>query len=564
MRSFAWLLWLEKKFLGGQRYEAVRGAHKRFVPRLEILEDRTVPTVYNASTAAALLADISTANANGQSSNTIVLSDAIYNYSTPNNDWYGPNALPAISSSLVIQGNGATISATTSASNPFRLFYVSGGLSGLAAGSLTLQNLTLQGGLAEGGNSYNGGGGLGAGGAIFNQGTLVISGVTLTGNEALGGSGGVGSSSNDGGGGIGQGAQGAVGGGFGSLFTSTSYGGSGSAGTNNDGGGGGGFQVGAGNATGANGGGQSGLGGSGSSGGAGGDGGGGGLGGGLGGGFGFGVGGGGGGGVGGGGTARGRRRLRRRRRRRQCRTTRAAATGGFGGGGGGIWQRRLRLAVAASAAAWQQQRRGRRRRAREWAAAHFQHVPARPPSPIRPWPPTLRQGGSGALGGRGLGAAIFNLDGALSLFDTTVGDNTVVAGTGSANGTVNGGAIYSVAYGNALTGSAGQTANVALTNSILAGSSNAVSDVVSDREDTSGKAFTNTASVNATLNGGAATNLEQNGAVAIVNNAAPTSISGQFIVGNPLLRRALAFNGGPTATLAISTVSSPAFNLRGL
>src|SRR5204863_3361763 len=103
------------------------------------------------------------------------------------NDWYGPDGLPAISSDVTIEGNGAVI-ARDSAGPKFRFFYVSGGVSGLAAGALTLHNLTLSGGLAKGGDSNIGGGGLGAGGAIFNQGLVNLNGVTLANNEALGGS----------------------------------------------------------------------------------------------------------------------------------------------------------------------------------------------------------------------------------------------------------------------------------------------------------------------------------------------------------------------------------------
>jgi len=106
----------------------------------------------------------------------------------PDNYWYGPNALPAISSTITIEGNGAIIERDVGAATPFRLFYISGGLTnGLAAGSLTLKNLTLRNGHAKGGNAQGGGGGLGAGGAIFNQGALTLDGATLTANTAEGG-----------------------------------------------------------------------------------------------------------------------------------------------------------------------------------------------------------------------------------------------------------------------------------------------------------------------------------------------------------------------------------------
>ena len=57
-------------------------------------------------------------------------------------------------------------------------------------GNLTLRNLELNGGLARGGNAgAGGGGGAGMGGAIFNQGTLLLDGVTATANTAQGGMG---------------------------------------------------------------------------------------------------------------------------------------------------------------------------------------------------------------------------------------------------------------------------------------------------------------------------------------------------------------------------------------
>jgi hypothetical protein len=134
--------------------------------------------------------------------NVVELQAGTYPVTEANNSWYGPNGLPAIAGDVVIVGSpqGSVIEAVPSAtSNPFRLFYVGGGESlagytppgGLTSlpgpGTLELVNLTVEGGLAEGGNSYEGGGGLGAGGAIYDQGDVVVEGVTFVGNEALGG-----------------------------------------------------------------------------------------------------------------------------------------------------------------------------------------------------------------------------------------------------------------------------------------------------------------------------------------------------------------------------------------
>jgi hypothetical protein len=144
---------------------------------------------------------------NTAGADTIILSAQTYTISTPNNWWYGPTGLPPISSEITIEGNGAIVERSTSATN-FRLFFVMGGFhtggSGkvaVAPGSLTLRNLTLGNGVARGGQggdgnstssgvSGGGGGGLGAGGAIFNQGTLLLSGCTLINNTAQGADGG--------------------------------------------------------------------------------------------------------------------------------------------------------------------------------------------------------------------------------------------------------------------------------------------------------------------------------------------------------------------------------------
>jgi uncharacterized repeat protein (TIGR01451 family) len=151
--------------------------------------------------------------------NTAYVLNAIDNNGTVNTDWYGASGLPAITSSITIQGNGATIERSTAVGTPsFRLLYVTGGQGSEPSGSgnLTLQNLTLSGGLAQGGSGGNsesaGGGGAGLGGAIFNQGSLSLSGVTLAGDEAIGGVGGSALYGTSAGGGGGLGGNGGAGG----------------------------------------------------------------------------------------------------------------------------------------------------------------------------------------------------------------------------------------------------------------------------------------------------------------------------------------------------------------
>src|SRR6516164_886117 len=148
----------------------------RFRPQLEALEDRMLPSTYSAATASDLIADINAANLQG-GANTIVLTapaTSPYVLTAVDNTTDGPTGTPVIQQgdNLTIVGNGDTIE--RSATVAFRLFDVASGA------SLTLQNVTLQGGLAVGSGSAA------DGGAIFNQGTLILSGATVQNNTARG------------------------------------------------------------------------------------------------------------------------------------------------------------------------------------------------------------------------------------------------------------------------------------------------------------------------------------------------------------------------------------------
>jgi hypothetical protein len=139
-----------------------RRANTTFRPRVEVLEGRDVPSTFYAATASDLIADINAANKGG-GANTVVLT-------APTTSPYDlTTGLPTIKKNVTIVGNGDTVERSTAAGTPeFRLFAVASG------GSLTLQNLTLQNGY------YN------QGGAIHNQGTLVLSQVTVRDNTAEG------------------------------------------------------------------------------------------------------------------------------------------------------------------------------------------------------------------------------------------------------------------------------------------------------------------------------------------------------------------------------------------
>ena len=85
------------------------------------------------------------------------------------------NSALLVDSEITIVGSGAGVTIARDMSGPLmRLFHVN------ATGNLTLQNLMLTGGIAQGGRggdgfSGGGGGGAGLGGAIFNRGSFRFS-----------------------------------------------------------------------------------------------------------------------------------------------------------------------------------------------------------------------------------------------------------------------------------------------------------------------------------------------------------------------------------------------------
>jgi hypothetical protein len=484
------------------------------------------------------------------------------------NDLYGPDGLPPVASSITIAGNGHTISRSPSAP-PFRFFYVSGGWE-ICAGSLTLENLTLSGGLAQGGGSTTGGGGMGAGGAIFNQGTLHLSGVTITNCTARGGTttftfAGI---VHTGGGGMGADGLDA-GGGFGGSFAGA--GGPGGAGGFGGGGGGGGggflanaagqpgsYVAGAGGGLGLFGGGGPFIAGDGAAG----DGGGGGgpfqnpppqgvprAGGNFGYGGGFGVnGGGGGGGVGGGGGG-------------SDDQAGSGGSGGFGGGGGvfgsggfggggGLGNSNAGFGggTGFTSGGSNGSARGGGGAGLGGAIFNMGASTASGSGVLAAVNTTMSgnqvQGGSvdagnDSGGGSGFGAAIFNLDGKVTLTHCTIAGNTAAAGTGIPNGAADG-AVYNLAYGNAVETGGATTASSTLVDTILAATTGG-NDLVSSSVDGN---QTNTATV-----------------VTDGHDIVPTSsgtISGSPLTGSPLLGP-LQNNGGPTPTMAL-LAGSPALD----
>jgi hypothetical protein len=191
----SWLRWLTGGFAGkraGSTQPSAALRRRRLT--LEQLEDRTLPSSYTAASVSDLIADITAANKYG-GSNTIVLTaptTSPYVLTSPSgNNQGGSTGLPAINNgdNLTIVGNGAIIErSTASGTQAFRLFNVASG------GALTLEKLTL-----ENGRAFGSGAGA-QGGAIYNQGTLLLDGVTVQSNVAQGTSGAAGTGSHRSGG----------------------------------------------------------------------------------------------------------------------------------------------------------------------------------------------------------------------------------------------------------------------------------------------------------------------------------------------------------------------------
>jgi hypothetical protein len=148
---------------------------------VEPLEDRTVPSTFTAASVSDLIAYINAANAAGGSNTITLAAGKTFTLTAVDNTTDGATGLPVVAANnyLTIVGYGDTIERKTSSTPAFRLIDVAAGA------ALTLENLTLQGGLALG-QPY----GMVEGGAIYNEGALALSGVTVQNNSAQGADGG--------------------------------------------------------------------------------------------------------------------------------------------------------------------------------------------------------------------------------------------------------------------------------------------------------------------------------------------------------------------------------------
>jgi hypothetical protein len=173
---FDTLLALSPRTRAQKRHLAPR-FRRRFhsFPRLEILEERTLlsANIYvvnlagDAGTGSGLTGDIryciTQADDSANAGSTITFDTAKTGYTI----MLSQGEL-VISDTMTITGPGSSLTITENTYS--RLFDVAFGE------SLTLEQLTLSGGVANGGD----------GGAIFDTGTLALSGVTVTGNQAWG------------------------------------------------------------------------------------------------------------------------------------------------------------------------------------------------------------------------------------------------------------------------------------------------------------------------------------------------------------------------------------------
>jgi hypothetical protein len=592
MNRSLWMRTVRRWLSGGRGSAAAVGqaARRRVRPAVESLEDRITPAgpiVVPAGRTDLLIQAINQADTTTGGA-TIQLTQSTYLVTTPysvangiNGFWYGREGLPPITNNVIINGNGSTIQcAPASTTTPnFRAFLVSGGpqLSGtvpaMQPGTLTLNDLTLEGGTAQGGDgglihsshfsvtgALAGGGGLGAGGAIFNMGTVILNSVALTNNQAIGGTGGNLSIPAAGGGGMGTSADAfGDGGGFGNLNVPATQLTQGGLGAKGGGGGGAGFNMNGTKATasafgtgggtsnlgsilgdggdggaanklnplpGGNGGnfGEGGLPGNGGGGGGVGSGGGQDIGGGVGGSGGF--GGGAGGGFGGGGTGGfggGEGNLRDNGNLDPA----ANSFGGGinGGGGAGMGGALFNL----------------------YGTATLNNVTLTGNSAT---------GGTGGFGtgegGSAFGGAIFNLDGAVNLTYVTIAGNSVAGGVGGnatfftggthshgPTGAADGAGVYNLAYALTLAGNSA-TSTSTLNNTIIAQNTGGL-DLINDATNPYA-GHTNTASL------GGTTSLVQTHDFHVGNSTTTLGAGAVILGGNPLLASTLAINGAQLTT----------------
>src|SRR5262245_29288344 len=119
--------WLRNLF-ATRTPRTVRKAPARFRPCLEGLEDRLTPstTIHVGTTTQDLIAEIRKADHTAGPVVLVLPANSVYTLTAPDNshasvednNWYGPNGLPAIDNDITIEGNGATIQRSTASGTP--------------------------------------------------------------------------------------------------------------------------------------------------------------------------------------------------------------------------------------------------------------------------------------------------------------------------------------------------------------------------------------------------------------------------------------------------------------
>jgi hypothetical protein len=172
------------QMLGRRLARAAVARRRARRPCFERLEVRAVPASNPVASVTELRDAINAANATAEADTITLATGKTFKLTEVDNTTDGPTGLPvivAVGGNLTIIGNGDVIERSNVKGTPaFRLFDVAAGA------SLTLQNLTLQGGLALGDPQAQALLAPSEGGGVFNRGTLTLDGVTVQNNTAQG------------------------------------------------------------------------------------------------------------------------------------------------------------------------------------------------------------------------------------------------------------------------------------------------------------------------------------------------------------------------------------------
>lgn len=144
----------------------------------QVLSTNYCAITVTAGDVSALISTIDAANAAPDPDTICLAADSTYTLTAAHNTQSGANGLPPITTDITLVGNGATIT-RDAAAPPFRFLYVG------STGALTLEDVTLTGGLAGVADPGDNGG------AVYNLGTLTLIDTAITASSANGDGGGI-------------------------------------------------------------------------------------------------------------------------------------------------------------------------------------------------------------------------------------------------------------------------------------------------------------------------------------------------------------------------------------